>query len=208
MDEFTLSLQAKVEGTRAYLLYKRAFDLVVSFFLLAVLSPLLLSIGLLILWDSGAPAIYKQERLGLYGRTFVMYKFRTMHREAESQRGPVWADVGDPRVTYLGRALRRLRLDELPQLINIARGEMSLVGPRPERPVLSERFTELWPLFPVRLLVKPGLTGLSQVSGGYELSPAQKLLLDIHYIENLSVRTDLAIMLKTLSIVLTGHGSR
>lgn len=127
---------------------------------------------------------------------------------AEKETGPVWAQEDDPRITRLGRILRRYRIDELPQLINVIRGDMSLVGPRPERPILSERFAQNVQLFPVRLLVKPGLTGLAQVSGGYDLSPAEKLSCDIYYIEHLSWKTDFAIVLRTLSIVLTGHGSR
>jgi len=135
-----------------------------------------------------------------------MYKLRSMYENAE-ENGAQWAEEDDPRVTKVGKFIRRTRLDELPQLFNVLKGDMSLVGPRPERPIFTYQFNEQIPGFINRLQVKPGLTGWAQVNGGYKLTPAEKLEYDLYYIENRTIWLDIKIMLKTIMVVLTGKGA-
>jgi exopolysaccharide biosynthesis polyprenyl glycosylphosphotransferase len=201
---------------------KRAFDLIIALVALALLSPIWLVIALLIKLDSKGAVFYKQERVGMDGRLFLFYKFRTMragaddasHREylkqyiageAETNLGdaekPVYKLHGDSRITRLGRVLRRLSLDELPQLLNVLRGEMSIVGPRPPIPYEVEAY-ELW--HRKRLDMKPGLTGLWQVSGRNRLPFEEMVRLDLFYIENWSLLLDLRIILRTLPVMLRG----
>lgn len=190
-----------------YLFAKRLFDILFSaFLLLGLLIPMLLII-VAIKWDADGPAIYRQERLGKNGRPFVMYKFRTMTLDAE-ENGPQWAEVDDCRCTRLGRFLRHCRLDELPQLWNILTGDMSFVGPRPERAYFYDKFEETIHGFRNRLRVTPGLTGLAQVNGGYDLPPKEKVILDMEYIRTRSVYTDLLCLLKTVKLVFTHEGAR
>lgn len=190
-----------------YLFTKRLFDILFSaFLLLGLLIPMLLII-VAIKWDADGPAIYRQERLGKNGRPFVMYKFRTMTLDAE-ENGPQWAEVDDCRCTRLGRFLRHCRLDELPQLWNILTGDMSFVGPRPERAYFYDKFEETIHGFRNRLRVTPGLTGLAQVNGGYDLPPKEKVILDMEYIRTRSVYTDLLCLLKTVKLVFTHEGAR
>lgn len=178
--------------------YKRPFDLAVVASALTLLAPLWLAlftaIPLLIRLEDGGPVFYRQTRLGRDGRPFRLLKFRTMVVDAETETGPVWADPNDPRVTRVGGALRRLRFDELPQLLSVVRGEMSLVGPRPERPELAERFERDLPGFSRRLRVRPGIVGLAQAAGGYHASPRQKLRYDDLYIRAMSPWLDLKLM--------------
>ena len=186
--------------------YKRAFDLAflaAAHLLLFPLWALLwIAIPLAIwLWDRG-PVFYAQERLGMHGRRFRAIKFRTMEIGAEKRTGPVWASEDDERVTPVGRVLRRLRLDEMPQLINILRGEMSLVGPRPERPVLAEWFSRRSPGFARRLRVRPGVAGLAQVRGGYWTNPRHKLRYDNLYIERMSPWLDLRLVFLSVLVAL------
>jgi exopolysaccharide biosynthesis polyprenyl glycosylphosphotransferase len=184
--------------------------------LLAVLGlvltlPLFPLIALLIKRDSPGPVFYRQERLGKGGRIFRLIKFRSMRCDAESTTGPVWAGEHDPRVTRVGRVLRRARLDEVPQLINVLRGEMSVVGPRPERPAFVSQLQEKVPFYIHRLAMKPGVTGWAQVKYRYGSSvedALEKLQYDLYYIKNLSVFLDLLILLQTVQIVLLGRGSR
>jgi len=154
---------------------KRAFDIAVSFLLLVVMFPIAVVTGILIALESGGPIIYRQERVGLRGRTFHVLKFRSMRLDAEADGKPAWAAVDDPRVTRLGSFLRRSRVDELPQLINVLRGEMSLVGPRPERPVFVAMLTERIPFYSVRHSVKPGITGWAQVRYSYGADVEQSM---------------------------------
>ena len=191
----------------AYYIVKRAFDVLFSIILLvATLLPMLL-IAVLIRCDLRGPSVYRQERLGKHGKPFMMYKFRTMHPDAEAN-GPQWAEVNDPRCTKLGRFLRHCRLDELPQLWNILIGDMSFVGPRPERAYFYDQFEETIPGFRNRLRVTPGLTGLAQVNGGYDLRPDQKIIWDMEYIRTQSVWTDFVCILKTVKLVFTHEGAR
>ncbi len=178
---------------------KRMMDIVIASVGMVVVSPVMLMFSILIKLDSEGPVLYRQERLGADGRTFMMYKFRTMHRDAEKNTGPVWARPNDPRCTRVGRVLRRTNLDELPQVLNILRGEMSLVGPRPERAYFVNRFKKSIPQYMRRHMVKSGLTGWAQVNGlRGNTSVEERTKYDIFYVENWSVLFDLKIILRTL----------
>ena len=197
----------QVSSGRGYLLAKRAFDVIASAVLLILLMVPMLVVALLVRLDSPGPALFKQERLGKGGRPFTIYKYRSMGLDAEVD-GPQWAEKDDSRCTRLGRTLRKTRLDELPQLWNILRGDMSFVGPRPERAYFYQEFEKYIHGFRYRLLVEPGLTGLAQVSGGYDLGPEEKIWYDMRYIESRSLRLDLLCMLKTVRLVFTHEGAR
>jgi len=181
---------------------KRLLDVSVSLIMLLLLSPILLVLYILIPLTSKGPAIYSQERLGLQGKPFRVYKFRSMVQDAEKYTGPVLAGEKDPRITPLGRFLRATRLDELPQLINVLKGDMSLVGPRPERPYFVKQFEQTIPGYGYRMVVKPGLTGLAQVMGKYSTTPEDKLRYDLLYIRNYSLLLDLKILFQTARVVL------
>ncbi|WP_257205658.1 sugar transferase [Priestia megaterium] len=184
---------------------------IVEFFLaligLIVTSPILLLFCLAIKLESKGPAFFLQERVGLNGRLFHVIKLRSMNENAEVN-GAQWALKDDPRVTVIGSFIRKTRIDEIPQLINILKGDMSLIGPRPERPIFTEQFNKEIVGFKNRLVVKPGLTGWAQVNGGYDISPKEKLELDIYYIQNISFITDMKIIFKTVKVVFTGDGAR
>jgi len=175
---------------------KRAFDVTFSVAVLALLAPLLALIALGIKWTSRGPVLYRQERMGLDGRRFTMLKFRTMRADAEAATGPVWAVRDDARRVGFGAVLRRLSLDELPQFLNVLRGDMSVVGPRPERPVFVEQFRRTIPGYMLRHKVKAGVTGWAQVHGlrGSETSLERRIALDLEYIEQWSVWLDLRII--------------
>ncbi|MCS6862277.1 MAG: undecaprenyl-phosphate glucose phosphotransferase [Abditibacteriales bacterium] len=182
---------------------KRTFDVVVSALLLLLLAPMMAIIALLIRLTSRGPVLFKQERVGQDGKVFICYKFRTMREDAEAQTGPVWTTENDPRRTRLGAFLRRTSLDELPQLFNILKGDMSLVGPRPERPFFVEQFTQTVPRYAERHKVKAGLTGWAQVNGLRGNTPiAERTLYDLYYLENWSLALDLKILIKTACEVL------
>lgn len=190
-----------------YLAVKRGLDLIVSMSVgLALLLPMLI-IALIIRLDSPGSALFKQERLGKNGKTFIMLKFRSMHDNAE-ENGPQWADKDDNRCTKIGRFLRKTRLDELPQLWNIFVGHMSLVGPRPERACFYDEFETYIHGFRNRLAVRPGLTGWAQVNGGYDLRPEEKIVYDMEYIEKRSVIMDLRCIFRTVKLVFTHEGAR
>jgi lipopolysaccharide/colanic/teichoic acid biosynthesis glycosyltransferase len=158
--------------------------------------------------ESPGPIFYTQERLGRYGRPFRIYKFRSMHVDAEPEGKPVWATKGDKRITRMGYILRRIHLDELPQVLNILQGDMALIGPRPEREVFAARLEQLCPAYRYRLTVKPGLTGWAQVKYGYgeHSSELQKLHYDLEYIQRRTIRFDILILLKTVTEILTLRG--
>lgn len=190
-----------------YSFVKRSFDILVSLTAgLLLLIPMGI-IALMIRLDSEGPALFKQERLGKNGKAFYMYKFRSMRIDAE-KNGPKWADQNDDRCTRLGKFLRKCRLDELPQLWNIFAGHMSIVGPRPERPFFYDEFETYIHGFRNRLAVQPGLTGLAQVNGGYDLEPEEKIVYDMRYIEERSLWMDLKIMFKTVSLLFSHEGAR
>lgn len=186
---------------------KRAFDVAAALAGLVFCSPLMLFAAVGVRLGSRGSVIFKQERLGLGGKAFVIYKFRSMRIDAEND-GPAWARKNDGRVTRFGRFIRKYHLDELPQLVNILRGDMSMVGPRPERAYFYERFEREIPEFTDRLAVKPGLTGWAQVNGGYDIGPKEKCRYDKEYIRRVSLRTDIAILLRTVVVVLRGLGAR
>ena len=180
---------------------KRIFDLVFAVVFLVILSPVMLASAIAIKLDDGGPVLFKQKRLTYHGKEFYVYKFRSMVVDAEKS-GPQLAKENDSRITKVGRILRKCRLDELPQLINILRGDMSVVGPRPERPELAEEYEKTMPEFEFRLQVKAGLTGYAQVTGLYDTLPYDKLKMDLMYIENYSIFMDLRIILMTLKTAL------
>lgn len=225
-------------ASRLMLMFKRIVDIVISVLSLVLLSPLFLLFAILIKLDSDGPVFYTQERIGLnrrrtdrrrfdqdisddkrsrdrrrenyYGNPFTVYKFRTMFKDAEKKCGPIWATVDDPRITRFGRILRRTRLDELPQLFNVLRGEMAIVGPRPERPYFVRKFAPQVKDYTKRLAFKPGITGLAQVEKGYDSSVGDvnhKLRYDLNYINNWTLWEDIKIIVKTTLVMITGKGA-
>jgi len=189
---------------------KKMIDVCVSLAVLAVLSPILLLIAILIKLDSRGPVFYVQERVGHRGKPFKLYKFRSMVNDAEKDSGPVWAGKNDPRITRVGRFLRKTRFDELPQLYNILRGNMSWVGPRPERQFFVDQLAQTIPYYPLRLKVKPGLTGWAQIKHSYDSTfddVREKLKYDLYYIENMSLNMDFKILIATIFVVLGRKGA-
>jgi exopolysaccharide biosynthesis polyprenyl glycosylphosphotransferase len=189
---------------------KRIMDIFVSICVTVVFFPIVLAIAIAIKLDSPGKVFYKQERLGYREKPFNVWKFRSMRTDAEKVSGPVWAGKDDPRITRIGSILRKLRLDELPQMYNILRGEMSLVGPRPERRFFVEQLTRKIPYYALRLRVKPGLTGWAQIKHNYDRSlddVREKLKYDLYYIENMSLRMDFKILFATVYVVLTHKGA-
>ncbi len=190
---------------------KRSADIVMSIALLALTSPLMLLTPLAIRLNSPGPTLYRQKRLGMNGDEIEVLKFRSMHHDAEGASGPTWARENDPRVTFVGRIIRTLRIDELPQLFNILRGEMSFIGPRPERAHFVFQLEQRLPYYTLRMTVRPGLSGWAQVEYGYgatEEDALEKLKYDLYYIKNANILFDLWIVLKTIKVVLSGHGAR
>jgi exopolysaccharide biosynthesis polyprenyl glycosylphosphotransferase len=196
-----IALGSRTMVGRFYLI-KRAMDLFVSFFGLVCASPLLLLVAAAIKLTSRGPVFYVQPRVGLGGRLFNILKFRTMIKNAEEPTGPALSNNEDPRVTPVGRVLRRIKIDEYPQIINVLKGEMSLVGPRPERPEFVEQFEKTYPAYTHRKQVLPGITGLAQVNGRYETDPSLKLKYDLTYIYNYKPRMDLAIIYQTFQFIM------
>ena len=192
-----------------YLQLKRGLDVFSAFLLLIVASPLMALVALAIKIDSKGDALFCQERVGWHGKSFIVLKFRTMHDNAERTTGPVWAGANDSRITRLGKWLRKFRLDELPQLLNVVRGEMSLVGPRPERPHFVTLLKASVPYYGLRHCVKPGVTGWAQVLYPYGASVEdayEKLQYDLYYAKHMSLGFDLRILIKTVRVVLFGRG--
>ena len=188
---------------------KVIFDVVFAIVLLIIGLPLWFFIACVIKLDSKGPVFFKQVRLGKNNEKYTLIKFRTMIENAEIETGPVWTDKKDPRITFVGKWLRRFYLDEVPQLFNVLKGEMSIIGPRPERPYFAEQLVKKYPSYLDRLSVKPGLTGWAQINQSYDISiedVGQKLKYDFYYIENLNFIFDLQIMIKTILVVLLGKG--
>ena len=163
--------------------------------------------SILIILESPGSPFYLQKRVGLNGSYFNIYKLRSMKKNAEKS-GPQWARQNDPRVTIVGGFIRKTRIDEFPQFLNVLKGEMSIIGPRPERPFFTAKFHHNIPGFTNRLAVKPGITGWAQINGGYDLTPEQKLRFDLYYINYLNFIFDLKILIKTIKIIITGKGAR
>jgi exopolysaccharide biosynthesis polyprenyl glycosylphosphotransferase len=179
--------------------------------LLLLAAPVMLVTAVLVFLESGLPIFYRQERVGLNGQTFNVIKFRSMRQDAEKDGTPRWAGAGDARVTRVGKFIRKTRIDELPQLLCVLKGDMSLVGPRPERPYFVERLTQDIPYYALRHGVKPGLTGWAQVRYHYGASvkdAEQKLQYDLYYVKNHSWFLDLIVLFETVGVVLTGKGAQ
>jgi sugar transferase (PEP-CTERM system associated) len=192
-------------------LFKRVFDILIALILLLLALPVMLLTAILIVLEDGFPVFYRQERVGLDGRLFDVIKFRSMRNDAESDGRPRWAASDDDRVTRVGRFIRKLRIDELPQLYNVLTGDMSMVGPRPERPYFVDQLTRDIPFYAVRHSVKPGLTGWAQVSYQYGSTiedSVQKLQYDLYYVKNHTLFLDIVILFHTVGVVLTGKGAR
>jgi sugar transferase (PEP-CTERM system associated) len=191
------------------LVSKRLLDVVVSAVGLVALIPFLALIALLIRVDSPGPVFYRQVRVGLRGRPYMIWKFRSMRQDAEKS-GPRWAQADDPRISRVGWWLRKTRIDEIPQLVNVLRGEMSLVGPRPERPVFVQDLRTVIPYYDIRHTVRPGVTGWAQVKFRYGASQEDshtKLQYDLYYVKNLSFLLDLKILAHTIRVVMLGEGA-
>jgi sugar transferase (PEP-CTERM system associated) len=190
---------------------KRCFDILLSAAILAFTFPVILVASFLIKLESRGPVIYRQERVGLRGDSFVLLKFRSMQTDAEKDGSPQWAANDDTRVTRIGRIIRKVRIDELPQLYNVLRGDMSFVGPRPERPVFVEKFVQRIPFFAERHCVKPGITGWAQINYPYGASfedARNKLSYDLYYVKNQGFFLDLVIILQTVRVIFWADGSR
>ncbi|MEE1572965.1 MAG: sugar transferase [Candidatus Neomarinimicrobiota bacterium] len=184
-------------------------DVVFAIVLLIIGLPLWFFIVCVIKLDSKGPIFFKQVRLGKNNEKFTLIKFRTMIENAEIETGPVWTDKKDPRITFVGKWLRRFYLDEVPQLLNVLKGEMSLVGPRPERPFFVEKLEKEYPLYSRRLKIRPGITGWAQIKHSYDErieDIREKLKYDFYYIENVDIWLDIKILLGTILVVLSGKG--
>lgn len=186
---------------------KSSIELIFSLLLLIIAVPICILACIAIYVELRVNPIYTQKRVGLNGRVFKIYKLRSMYIDAEKD-GPKWASENDERITKVGRIIRKTRIDELPQLVNILKRDMSFIGPRPERPEFIKEFIKYIPDFNDRLLVKPGITGWAQVNGGYSLTPKEKLEFDKYYIKNRGFKLDLLILIKTIIVIFTRHGAR
>ena len=214
VDALNMMDLANVEAareTKAYDLAKRAIDLMGSIIAVIVLSPLFILVALLIKALSTGPVFFRQTRVGLYGKTFEIYKFRTMKVDAEKYSGPVWATKNDNRLIPGGDFLRKSKIDEIPQFFNVLKGEMSIIGPRPERPFFVERLKNQIPDYEKRLKIKPGITGLAQVLHRADETIKDvklKIKYDLLYIRKMCLLTDIQILIQTVSVVLLGVRSR
>ena len=188
---------------------KRLLDIVVSLLILLVTLPVIIIAAIAIKLDSKGPVFFRQTRSGMNGDVFRIFKFRSMYKDAEKHTGPVWSSKDDPRVTWVGKFIRKARIDEIPQMYNVLKGEMSIVGPRPERPFFVEKLSEEIPYYKRRLKVRPGITGWAQVKHKYDESIDDvkiKLRYDLFYIENMSLRMDFKIIARTIFVVSFGKG--
>jgi sugar transferase (PEP-CTERM system associated) len=195
--------------SKGSVLLKRCMDVIVSLVLLILTAPVMLAVAIAIRLDSPGPVLFRQTRVGLFGKQFTIYKFRSMRSDAEAKLGPRWAQLGDTRVTRVGRLIRKFRLDEIPQAWNVLRGEMSIVGPRPERPCFVEQLSQNIPFYDLRHYVKPGITGWAQVKYRYGASiedAYQKLQYDIYYAKHRSFFCDMKVLYKTIAIVVFARG--
>lgn len=199
--------ELEMKNKPVYRVISRLFDILFSLMFLVVILPIILIVAVVIKLEDGGPVFYSQTRLGQGGKTFTIYKIRSMRSDAEAA-SVGWTKAADDRITKVGRFIRKTRIDEVPQLYNILIGHMKLIGPRPERPELAEAFYVDLPEFVNRLAVKPGLTGLAQVNGGYDLTPAEKLVFDIEYINRRGFILDFVIICKTIGVVFSGEGAR
>ncbi len=199
------------KSLRSRKILKRFFDITLSAFVFIVAVPIMVIAAIIIKLESKGPVIFKQERVGENSKLFDIYKFRSMRQDAEEGTGPVWAGSADDRVTRVGRFIRKTRIDELPQLINVIKGDMSFVGPRPERPYFVNKLKEVIPYYEMRSVTKPGITGWAQIKYPYGASvqdALEKLQFDIYYIKNMSPLLDAMIIFWTIKVVFSGSGAR
>jgi sugar transferase (PEP-CTERM system associated) len=190
---------------------KRVFDIFSAILLILLSAPIMVLTAIIIKLESAGPALYRQDRVGQNGKSFSIAKFRSMRTDAEQDGKPRWASANDDRVTRVGHIIRKLRIDELPQLFNVLRGDMSLVGPRPERPFFVEQLTQEIPFYALRHSVKPGVTGWAQVRYAYGATvedSQEKLQYDLYYVKNHTLFLDLVVLIETVGVVLTGRGAR
>jgi len=190
---------------------RRALDIMLTLLLFLLTLPVLLLAALAIKLDSPGPVFYRQERVGLNGRVFTIYKLRSMRIDAETGSPPVWAAERDPRVTRVGALIRHTRIDEIPQVANVLRGEMSLIGPRPERPHFVDQLRQILPFYTDRHHVRPGITGWAQVNYSYGATiedAREKLVYDLHYVNHRSLSFDLLVMISTVRVILFREGAR
>lgn len=197
----------ELNDSKLYKAFKRTTDIGCSLFGLLLSIPILILFFILIKLESKGPAFFIQERVGRNGKKFNIYKLRSMVVDAE-KNGAQWATKNDARVTKVGKFIRKTRVDEIPQLFNVLKGDMSLIGPRPERHIFTEQFEQEIPGFKQRLFIKPGVTGWAQVNGGYDITPKEKYELDMEYIGKQSIKLDILIIFYTIKIVFTGSGAR
>lgn len=208
-DQLTETYQTKI-GEQVHSWYipvKNTFDFFTALILMVLTSPIVLIAAIAIKVESPGPVFYRQERVGLMGQHIIVTKLRSMRNDAEKD-GVQWANKNDIRVTKVGKFMRKTRIDELPQLLGVIRGDMSLIGPRPERPNFTEQFSHEYPGFEQRLRIKPGLSGYAQVHGGYDINPGEKAKLDCYYIDNFSFAMDANVFIDTVKTVITGEGAR
>ena len=206
-----IALSEGFRRDRIVLAAKRVIDVIVAFLGLLLAMPLALMTALAIKLESSGPIFYRQERVGQNEKHFTLFKFRSMRQDAEAKVGPVWAAENDPRVTSVGAIIRKLRIDEIPQMLNVLKGEMSFVGPRPERPFFVERLKQNIPYYDLRHSVKPGITGWAQISyryGDSEQDAVEKLQYDLYYIKHMSPVFDLQIIFESFKVILFGSGAR
>jgi exopolysaccharide biosynthesis polyprenyl glycosylphosphotransferase len=211
-DEYAAALEGAlhsdvVSDSIFYDFTKRLVDIILSIIGIVFGLPIMAVFCILIVLESKGCPIYKQDRVGKNGKIFTLYKLRSMYNDAEKD-GAQWAQADDPRVTKVGAFIRKTRIDEIPQFFNVLMGDMSIVGPRPERLYFTIEFNKDIPGFVNRLLVKPGLTGWAQVNGGYEMTPKEKWEADMYYIKNRNLYMDFVVILKTVKVVFTGDGAR
>lgn len=206
-DLYTNEKNLFIKESKIYLEIKRFADISLSLIGLIIGAPIVIIASICIVLESRGKPLYSQMRVGLNNKEFKMYKIRSMRIDAEAD-GAQWAKKDDPRITKVGKFIRKTRIDEIPQLFNVLKGDMSIIGPRPEREIFYKQFEKTIPDFRKRLLVKPGLTGYAQVNGGYDLTPDEKLRLDLYYESNQSIKLDILIILKTFRVLLTGEGAR
>ncbi|WP_066875158.1 sugar transferase [Clostridium mediterraneense] len=206
-DEVNIAVYDEFKVSHFYLFLKRSFDIIVSLISILIVWPLLLIVCIAVRLESKGNPIYVQKRLGVNNHEFNIYKVRSMVNNAEAN-GAKWAEKNDARITKVGHFIRKTRLDEIPQLFNILKGDMTIVGPRPEREIFYKEFEKTIPNFRVRALIKPGLTGYAQVNGGYDITPKEKLDLDLYYMKHRGIKMDLKIIFKTIFIVFSGEGAR
>jgi exopolysaccharide biosynthesis polyprenyl glycosylphosphotransferase len=190
---------------------RRALDIALALLLFVLTLPILLLAALAIKLDSPGPVFYRQERVGLNGRVFTIYKLRSMRTDAETDSPPVWAAERDPRVTRVGALIRHTRIDEIPQVANVLRGDMGLIGPRPERPHFVDQLREVLPFYADRHHVRPGITGWAQVNYSYGATiedAREKLAYDLYYVNHRSLVFDLLVMISTVRVILFREGAR